>query len=391
MSFVIKGRSSVFLKEEVTEGQYNPPVNSDDAIEVLEDFAGFEYTRDTIERTVLSSTIESDAPRSGLPNVTSSLPTEFKASAVEGEAPRSDVLLKSLLGGKRQVIDPIVLESGSTTTELKLNDLDANKLNKGDSVHVKIAGAHSIRPVASVDNTLGAVKVTLAIPLPSAPAAGVEVAPLTTYFFEENDSSFSVAAEMGGEITEQASGCKVESAEISNWTTGQIPQIAFGLKALSLNKVDAVSGITPDFSGEPQPPVALDACAYIDGEEVDYNEFGLTVANSINDVLSACSSQGKIASRNTKLLVTGSINPYMKGDDVTRFEKFNNSTPVSLFIHISNPSEVAGEFKNAAAIFMPKVTLTSITNGDQEGVLTDELEFQASKQTANDTIFMSFI
>jgi len=391
MSFVIKGRSSVFLKEENTEGQFNPPTNALDAIEVLDDFAGFEYSRDTIERAVLSSTVESSAPRAGLPNVAGNLPTEFKAAAVEGQAPRSDVLLKSLLGGKRSLASAIELEAGSSETVLLLNDADANKIKVGDCILVKMPNKHTVRPVKEVSNTLGNVSVTLAIALPEAPALGVEIAPLTTYYFEESDSSFSVSAELGGEITEQAKGCKVESAEISNWTTGQIPQISFAVKALGLDKVDSVSGITPDFSAEPQPPVALDACAYIDGVEVDYNEFGLTIGNTLNDILSACSSQGKIASRNTKLLVSGSINPYMKGDDVSRFAKFNSSAPVSIFVHISNPSDVAGEIKNVAAIYLPKVTLTSLTNGDQDGVLTDDMEFQASKTQGNDTIFISFI
>jgi hypothetical protein len=391
MDFVIKGRSSIFAKEEVTEGVYNGPTSSLDAIEVLEDFSGFEYTRESIERAVLSATVESEAPRTGLPSVVGTLPTEFKAGAVEGSAPRSDVFLKSLLGGKRSVVGSIALEAGSTTTVLNLDDADANKVNVGDSILVKIPGAHEFRPVSEVDNTLGAVTVTLAIPLSSAPVAGVQIAPLTTYYYEENNTSFSVGAEMGGEITEKASGCKVESAEISNWTTGQIPQISFAIKALGLDKVDTVSGYTPDFSTEPQPPVALDACAYFDQEEVDYNEFGMNIANTLNELLSACASQGKIATRNTKLLVTGNINPYMKADSVDRFQKFNNNNPFSFFIHIANPGSVAGEYQNGACIWLPQAVLTSITNGDQDGVLTDDLEFQAYKKNGNDTIFISFI
>lgn len=391
MSFLIKGRSSVFVKKETAEGVYVAPDSAAQAIEVLEDFAGFELTRETIERAVLSSTVESEAPRAGLPEVTGSLPTEFKAASIEGGAPRSDVLLESLLGGKRQISSTIELIAGSTTTVLNLDDADANKINVGDSVLVKIAGAHQVRPVASVSNTLGSVSVTLAIPLASAPVEGVELGKLTTYFFAENDDSFSVTAELGGELLEQARGCKVETAEISNWTTGQIPNISFALKALGLDKVDGNTGLTPDFSAEPRPPVALSACAYLDGQELDYNEFSLSMANTITDILSACKPDGKAASRNTNFLVTGSINPYMDANDVSRFQKFNQSQSLSLFIFIGNPSSVTGEIENVAAIWMPKITITGLTNGDQEGVLTDEIEFQASKTVSNDTIFISFI
>lgn len=387
MNFVIKGRSSIFVKEETTEGVYAAPASAADAIEVLEDFSGFEYSRESIERSVLSATVESEAPRTGLPDVSGGLPTEFKASATEGGAPRADVLLTSLLGGKRQVVAPISLITGSTTTVLKVALTDVDKIKAGDTLHIKIAGAHELRPVKSV---LGQ-DITLAFALPTAPAAGVVVAPLTTYFYAANDKSFSVGAELGGEITERARGCKVESAEIGNWSTGQIPTISFAIKALGLDKVDTVSGLKPDFSNEPQPPVALDACAYLDGEEVDYNEFSLSMQNTLNELLSACAPQGKIASRNTSFLVTGTLNPYMKADSVDRFAKFNSNTPVSLFIHIANPSNVAGEIKNAAAIYLPQVVFTSVTNGDEEGVLTDELEFQAFKKAGNDTIFLSFI
>jgi hypothetical protein len=391
MDFVIKGKSSIFAKEEVTEGTYVAPTSAAEAIEVLDDFAGFEFTKENIERKVLKATVESVAPRAGIPSASGAIPTEFKAAATEGGSPRSNLLYKSLLGGKRSVATSISLIAGSTTTVLKLADADINRIKKGDSVQIKLSGNHCIRPVSSVNNVLGNVTVTLAIAVPSAPAAGVQIAPLTTYFYQEANTSVSVTAEMGGEISEQFAGGKVESAEISNWTTGQIPQINFSLKGLSLNKADTVSGLVPDFSTEPQPPVALEACAYIDGIEVDYVEFALTMGNTLVDVLSPCSAQGKIGNRNTNFLVSGKINPYMKTDAVDRFTKYNDGTPVSLFIHISNPGAAAGEIKNSSAIWLPQVSLTAIANGDQDGVLTDDLEFQAYVSSGNDTMFLSFI
>lgn len=387
MQFVIKGRSSIFPKEESTEGQYQGPTNALDAVEVLEDFSGFEFTRETIERSVLSDTVESEAPRAGLPSVSGSLPTEFKASSVEGQAPRADVLYKSLLGGKRQLLAPITSGTGHTTTQINLAPADAGKIKAGDCVLIKMSGNHKVRPVKSVTGDV----VTLDVALDVAPDDGVEIAPMTTYYFATNDSAFSVSAELGGEILEKAIGCKAESAEISNWTTGQIPQITFALKALELQKEVSTLNITPDFSGEPQPPVALDACAFINGVKVDYNEFSLNIANTLNELMSACAEQGKIATRNTNFMVSGSINPYMSTDNVDWFEKFNASQAVSLFIHIGNPSGVDGETKNVSCIYLPQVVLTSVTNGDQDGVLTDELEFQAFKKNGNDTIFMSFI
>lgn len=391
MAFVIKGRSSVFLKEEVTENTYVAPATSADAIEVLEDFAGFEYTRENIERTVLSNTVESEAPRVGLPEVTGALPTELKSAATEGAAPRANVLLKSLLGGRRQAGSALTVVTGSSATVIKLSDADVAKVKVGDCLLFKIPGNYQVRPVIEVDTNPGDASVTLGIDLPSAPSAGVIIAAFTTYYHDTFDGSFSVTAELGGEISERATGCKVESGEISNWTTGSIPNMSFGVKALGLNKVDSVSGITTDFSGEPQPPVALDAKAFIDGVAVDYNEFGLNINNTLVDILSAAKSQGKAGSRLTNLLVSGSINPYMESADVSRFDKFNQNSAFTLFLYIANPSTVAGEFSNVVAVYIPNCFITSITNGDEDGVLTDEIEFQASKDVGNDTVFLTFI
>jgi hypothetical protein len=391
MDFVIKGRSSVFIKEELIESEYEAPVAASEAIEVLEDFSGFEFTRESIERSVLSDTVESEAPRAGLPSVSGSLPTEFKASSSEGGAPRSDVLLKSLLGGKRQILAPITTGVGHSATVINLDDADANKVSVGDCVLFKIPNATTVRPVKAVSNVLGAVSITLDVALDSVLPDNTVIAPLTSYYFATNDSSFSVSAELGGEILEKAIGSKVESAEIGNWTTGQIPQISFALKALELQKEVSTLALVPNFSGEPQPPVALDACAYINGVEVDYNEFTLSMANTLNELMSACAKQGKIATRNTNFIATGTINPYMSTDNVDWFEKFNASQAVSLFIYIGNPSAVTGEMENVSAIYMPQVVLTSVTNGDQDGVLTDELAFQAFRKNGNDTIFLSFI
>ena len=391
MGYVVKGKSSIFITDEVTEGTYVAPASASAAIEVGEDFSGFEYTRESIERSVLSNTVESEAPRAGLPTVNGSLPTEFKASATEGGSPRMDKLLKSLLGGKRNVASAVTSSSGHTTTQINLDDADAGKFKVGDSVLVKSPGAHALRPISAVNNTPGSVSITLAFALPSAPADGVSLAPVTTYFHDSFDGTLSVSAELGGDILEKATGCKVESGEIGNWTPGKIPTINFALQALALAKEVSGLALSPDFSAEPQPPVALDAKAFINGVPCEYNEFSLTLTNTLSQLLSCAQSQGKLASRNTTFLVTGSINPYMDNAGVENFEKFNEGEASSIYVHIQNPSSVAGEYENCCAIWLPSVTFTAVQNGDSEGVLTDEIEFQAQKTLGKDTVFMSFI
>jgi hypothetical protein len=389
MALVVKGLTSVFLKDEVTEGTYVAPAASADAMEVLEEFSGFEYSRESIERTVLSNTVESEAPRAGLPSVNGALPTELKAAATEGAAPRANVALKSLMGAKRNST-ALEVGAGSTATVIELSDADGVKVQKGDVLMFKKAGEYAYRPIASVDTTPGSMSATLAFALPYTPATGVDIAAFTTYYHDTNDVTFSVTAEMGGDISERVAGCRVEAGEFG-WNTGEIPSASFTIKGLSMVKETTLSGITADFSSEPQPPVALNAKAYINGVAVDYNSFSLNIANTINDVLSSARAQGKAASRLTKFLVTGSINPYMESDDTDRFDAFNEGDNNSLFLHIANPSSTDGEFANSVCIWMPKVNYTAVNTGDEDGVLTDEIEFQASKTAGNDTLFLTFI
>jgi hypothetical protein len=390
---LVKGRSSVFIVEETTEGTYAPPASAADAVEVLEDFTGYEYTREEIERNVLSDTIESEASRPGLPTVTGEIPTEFKAGITEGAAPRANTLIESVMGGKRNAATEGTLLAGSTATVLNVNDADLAKFAAGDCVLVKVAGAHKVRPIASKNPGTGNDdgSLVLAITLGAAPAAGVKIAPVTTYFHDNAAPSFSVTTYLGGEIEDQAVGVRALSMEIGNWTTGQIPTATFSTEGLDLSRAVDTPAFSPDFSTEPLPPVLLNACAYINGVELDYSEFSLTVENTKSDILSVCKPSGKAGSRYTNFAVTGSINPYMQDNAVDRFTAFNQNDDISLFVFASNPKSTAGEIENVVAIWIPQAKITGLTNGDADGILTDQIEFKSYRKNGNDSLFLSFI
>lgn len=387
---VVKGRSSVFLKEEVTEGTYVAPASSADAVEVLEDFAGFEFTREEIERSVLSDTVEQEASRLGLPTVSGEIPMELKAGATEGALPRGSILYESLMGAKRAIATASTTKTGNTVSELQIEDADISKYNVNDVILVKVPGAWQARPIAEVDDTLGAAKLVLAIDLDSV-ADSVVIAPARTFYHADGAPTISASTYLGGAIEDQATGLRALTGELSNWTTGTIPTFTFSTEGLGLDRAVDAPAFPTDFSAEPQPPVALGACVWLNGVETDYTELGLSIENTKADIVSPCSPDGKVGSRITQFSVTGSVDPYMQDNDVDRFDLYEANADLSVFAYISNPGDNAGEIKNVVAFWLPQTKITSLTIADQDGVLKDQLEFRAYRKLGGDSAFISFI
>jgi hypothetical protein len=392
MGFVVKGKSSVYLKEESSEGVYVAPVAAD-AVEVLEDGVGFEYTRDEIERNLLSDTIEIEASRLGLKQVSGSIPVEFKAGAAEGAKPREGLLFKSLLGAERQISSVSITKTGNTASTLQIEDADISKYKKHDIIMVKEAGKYEARPVSVVNSTPGAAFITLAIPLSAAPANNVEISKSFMYHHSANAPTFSTTQYIGGVIKESVTGCRSVSASLESWEGGSVSNFNFSIEALDLDQLDEVlpGPLEPNFSGEALPPVLLGACVWINGVKVSYNSLSLNLENTKAEILSACSESGKVGSRFTQFVASGEIAPYMDDDNVDRFNAFNNNDSISIFGYASNPTSVAGEIEQVVAFWLPQAKITGMPNGDQDGIMTNNISFKGYKDAGEDTIFLGFI
>lgn len=390
---LIKGESSVWIKEEVTEGTYVAPASANDAVEVLEDGMEFSLNRETIERNTLSATIETEAPRVGLKTVSATIPVEFKSNTTEGNAPREDLLYKSLMGGKRQLASPVTSKAaGHTSTVIQIEDADIASFVVDGVYLFKISTGYEVRPVTTIVTTPGAATITVAIPfMAGAPSGAIVIAKMTQYFHQEGAPTLSVTEYDGGEIENQMTGMRAISASLDNWSTAQVASFSFSLEGLNLIKNVAAPAFTPSFGNDALPPVLLDACLFINQDEVQYNELSLSIENTKADIPSACDPNGKVGTRYTQFQASGSVNPYMEDDDTDRFDKFNNNESVSIFFFAKNPGAVSGQDINWVACWMPNVKITEIPGADVDGVLTDAISFQAFRKNGGDTIFLSFI
>jgi hypothetical protein len=386
---IVTNESSVALTIETVEGDYNGnTATSTDYLEVLEEGTEVNKTREELSRNTLSGTVENEAARVGISDVTAALPVEFGASGTEGQEPqRLDKPLRSVLGGKRQEASQATT-TGNTATVLEFGA--APNFAKGSIVLVKQAGAFELRPV----KTVNATSIELEFALENgAPSDGVVVAAVTTYYHDTtNAPSLSLEHNIGGEIQQRAAGLKGQGMSLENWTAGQIPTASFSFQGTSLERADAAPTASADFTSDALPPVALEACLYINGTKNSYSELGMSIENELTPLIDACQPQGKIGSpRITSQSVSFNAKRYMSDNDLSEWDNFNANTDASVFFFAFNPTTVAGEFENVVAVWLPQCKVIATPVGDQDGIATDDIQMKAHKELGSDSVFISFI
>lgn len=393
---IAKNRSIIGIMEEVTEGTYVAPATANDFIQPLSE--GFELTpaKELIERNILTSNIGKVTPRIGQKSVTGALPVEFRASGTEGAKTDFDLLLKGALGNSRQITTQTTTKAvGNTASVLQIEDADISKFNVGDIIVILEAGAHHVAAITAKVTTPGSANITV-LPAASAPfSASVVISKSTTYYpANSGHPSLSLSYYWANEILEKAIGAKVTSMSLDNFTTGQIASFNFGFEGLSFDEVNGSAPFTPTYDSG-LPPLILQACVFQDGVELQLNEFALSLENTLGFITSTCSENGRISSRVTQRVLSGSMNPYKDDASVAQFTKFNNQTAFSLFVRAFNPSSVSGEIilGSAIGIYLPNCIITEKSVGDQDGILTDQLSFSADRGTvgSSEEIYIGFV
>lgn len=401
MGFTIKENTKVAVEIETTEGTHVDPQSGAAFIQPLSDGLEIAPGKELLERNNLNASIGKSTPRTGIQEVTGTIPVEMKSQGnTEGGAPEYGPLLESCLGTKRQQATALTMSDADdvggnaySDTIIRLADADANKINVGDIITTKRAGAFHTSPVASVNNTPGQVEVVLEVADPAgAYADGIEIAAFTTYFTANSGHpSLSVTKYVEDAVKETATGCKTTSMALNNFTTGQLADMAFGFEGLSFDRALEAPAHTASFDSA-LPPVILEACVYQNGVKIDINELTISVENTLGFITSTCEPSGKRASRITERDVTGTINPYKQDDDISDFNRFKTNETFSLFARAYNPSATAGEYGEVVSFYLPSCLITELGEADQDGVLQETLTFTAGRGNDGSTeeIYVSF-
>lgn len=394
---MVKNNTKVAINVEVTEGVYVAPTAGSDFLSPLADGLEFSPSQETLERNNLNSSIGKSTPRTGMKSVTGSIPVEAKASGVEGAAPEYGLLIESALGSKRQVTTSTADDTDSTTphttSRIYLLDSDAGKYKVGDVAHVKVSGDHHVSAIDAISDTPGDVFIDLLVPAANAFTDGDVISAVTTYVpANSGHPTFSMTKYMEDARKETAAGCRVISMALNNFTTGQLADFSFGFEGLSWDSSLSALVITPALD-DALPPIVLNACIYQDGVQIPMNSVAFSIENTLGSKTSTCSENGKISSRITERVVSGTIDPYKQDDNIDNFNRFKNNTPFSLFGSMSIPTGVDGEVQDIVAFFMPNCLVTEYAEADQDGLLQETLSFSANRGTdgTSEEIYISII
>ena len=241
-----------------------------------------------------------------------------------------------------------------------------------------------------VPSTGGSIELLVAADTPF--SDNVEIAAFTTYFHQADAPTLSITNYLGGDIREKAIGMRPTSAEIGNFSSGQLSDINFSVEGTSFDREVGTPLFTPEFDSDNGvvPPVILCSKVYKGDQEIVVNAVGVTLTNSLAFLTSTASKNGKIASRITKFEVTGSLNPYMETDNVDLFDVFEANSPFSVFAATHNAVATAGEHKDTIGFYVPNARISELGTGVEDGVLTDAISFTGHKSVGNDSFFITF-
>ena len=381
MSDTIKNKIKLAIMTEVAEGTYLTPSSAAAFISPLADGLEVSPSKELLERNNMTTSIGKATPRTGMKSVSASIGVEAKAHGTAGSEPEYAPLLKAALGASRQNTTVVTTKaSGNTATVLQIEDADISKFAVGDMVLVKQSGAYHMSPVTAKSTGTGTATITLLVAHPSGDCTdSVTIEKFTTYYTANSGHpTLSVSKYVEDARLEQAAGCRVASMTLNNFSTGQLADFSFSLEGLSYDHSLTAPSYTPSFNSA-LPPIVLSAYAYVDGVAVPMNEVSVSLENSLAYKTSTASANGKISSRITSRNVSGSINPYKQDDSVANFDRFDADTEFSLFFYMGVPTSTAGQFKDVVAFYLPKCHINEYSEGDQDGLLQENLSFNATR------------
>jgi hypothetical protein len=386
---ILKNTSVVGLMEESTEGTWEVPGSASGYTQPLAD--GFDMTpaREKLDRKALSGYVGKLTPRMGMKSVTATLPVELRGSGTEGAAPSFAPLIKSALGTLRTISTTTTTKaSGNTGSVLQIEDADISKFAVGDIVCVKQSGGYHVSPIVTVATGAGVAAITLLVAKASGSFSNsVVVSKAKTYYTANSGHpALSLSYYWGNEIVQKAIGCKVASMSVDSFETGQLGALNFSLEGMSYDEANGAAPHTPTLDSG-LPPTILSSKVYRDGTEVLVNNVALSLANSLAKISATGNANGVSSIRVSERTISGSFAPYKDDTSVANFTAFNAGTEFSLFFYTANPSSTSGELELGSIVgfYLPKCITSDYKVADKDGVLTDEISFQAVRGTTGST------
>ena len=383
-------KTVVGVTKEVTEGTYVAPTGSD--VVQVNGFPGIGPSRELVDRDIIRDAIGKLKPKLGLRAGNVEVVVEFRGGGAAGgisERPEAFKLYESALGAEiDSTANGTVEGTTSTATVIQLNTGQGSNFQKGSIVLIN----GEVRFVLSVATDAITLNSALDNGAPTASddvKGGFSYGPVTADHPPLSVTVFEDADPTGPEW--QFRGCRVSSIAMTDFVTGQIPKATITLEVLDFKKI--IGGVPTGIVFETtEPEVLINQFAERDGANQQINNFELTIANTVarqNDLTTAGGTQ---CMRVTERVVTGSFDPFVDSASIAEFTLFDDNTSFELIIAVGNKN-TAGDFTqgSVSAVWLPQSILTEIADVDADGVVTQNLPFQAHINTTDDDIYFGFV
>ncbi len=369
MALAIKKNTAIGIMTETTEGTAVPPAAVTDYVQTQADGVEVSPSRELVDRNINNFSIGRSSPRVGMSQVSASIPVELRANATEGSAPEADKLYKATLGNRRQITTTTTTKaSGNTGSSLKIEDADISKFTVDDIVLIKESGAYHVSPISSVTTTPGSGAIGLLIAKPTGVFSNsVVISKTTTYIVADSGHpSLTISKYIEDAVLERATGCRVNSMSIENFSTGGLPTVNFGLEGLNYTRTVSAIPHTPTYDAG-KAPIILEGGVYMDAAAITVNDITLNIELGLGFETGIEQANGRKSSRVTERTITGTFNPYYQTDSVANYTKYSNNTPFSLFVYAKVPTTTPGEFGQVVAIYLKNCIITELGQADQDG------------------------
>lgn len=390
MGLTVKKNTAVGIREESSEGTFASAASASDYVQILTDGFELSQTKEVIERNIFTGSLGKTSPRTGMFTVSGTVPTEMRASATAGNAPEISLLLESALGEKETINEVTTKSSGNTGSLLAVPTAGYAAYEIGDIIMIKESGGYHVTPIS---NKSSGEFLHLLIPKESGSFSNSVVIEKSTQFrvADSGHPAFSLSKWIEGKVLEKAIGCKVTSLAIENFATGQIPTMNFGFEGLNFDRVLDTIPVTPSYQNS-LPPILLDGRVYLDTTAIDINELSINLENTLGFQTSIAAENGRISSRVTERVITGSFNPYKQDNSIANFTKYKDNTAFKLFAYGKVPLS-NGAMKHVVAVYLRNCLITEMGEADQDGLLQDSISFSADRGVNGTTpeIVIAFI
>lgn len=379
----IKKNTKIAVMVEVTEGTYLTPASGANFIAAMEDGLEMNFSKEILERGILNSSIGKSTPRLGQRSVSGSIGVEMKGHGTAGSEPEYGPLVKAALGAVRTKSSTTTTKSsGNTATVLQIEDADISSFAVGDIVMIKQSGAYHVSPVTAKTTGTGTATITLLVAHPSGDCTdSVVVEKFSTYYTTNSaHPTLSISKYVEDTVRQYATGCRVSSMSMNNFSTGQLADLSFAFDGIDFNESLTAPSYTPTYNSS-LPGAVLNAYVYVDGTAVAVNDVSWSVENTIAFKTSTQSSSGRVSSRVSERKVSGSFSPYKQSDSIANYTKFVNNTEFSIFGYVGVPTSTSGEFEDVVAFYLPKCVISEYKESDKDGMLQESLSFTAGRGT----------